>query len=533
MPDNQGARAYPSGVTDHHRTSVRVEQGTLVGLANAKIARYLGVPFAAPCVGRGRFRPPERPLAWDKEFEAFHVGPQPMQRPGQLEAMLNAPPRPQSEDSLSLNIYAPTAPGPHPVMVWIHGGAFVTGTGGIPWYEGSNLATRGVVVVTINYRLGAFGWLALDQILGDEFAGSGNLGLLDQVAALRWVRDNVAAFGGDPEQVTVFGESAGAMSTSTLLGTPAARGLFSRAIAQSGACHNVSSLATAHGMADRVLAELQLSDPRDILTVDQELLADASDAVWAAATNAGAAASTSHQVDTNAEEHWSLPYQPVVDGVVLPVAPLGALQSGASDEVALLLGTNLDEWRLFSLADKRMATLTHETARRWTEKTFAKADPTGVRGGAVYDNYRKLRPDAAPSELWNVITGDQVFRIPAIRVAEARAREGSQPTWMYRFDARSQAWGGILGACHALEIPFVFDNIDATGIDLLLGQITEEHRALATRMADLWVGFARGEALDWDTYDPWTRVTRLFDLEKDSTANDPDGLERLMWDGVL
>lgn len=511
----------------------RVEQGELVGRVNGATHMFLGVPFAASCAGSGRFRPPERPLGWVGEREAFSVGDQAMQRPGQLEKMLHAPDRAQSEDCLNLNIYAPREGGPHPVMVWIHGGAFVTGTGGIPWYDGSRLADRGVVVVTINYRLGAFGWLALDRLLGDDFAGSGNLGLLDQIAALRWVRDNIAAFGGNPDQVTVFGESAGAMSTSTLLGTPAAAGLFSRAIAQSGACHNVSSIDGAHEIADRVVAALGLTTPRELLTVDPERLADASDEVWAAVANVGAASSTTHEHATTEDETWDLPYQPVHDGVVLPQRPLDAIRDGSADSVTLITGTNLDEWRLFSMADPRLATLTHERARRWTGRLFAGVDPSGVRGGAVYDNYRKLRPDAPPSELWNAIEGDQVFRIPAIRVAEARARDGAAPTWMYRFDARSTAWGGLLGACHALEIPFVFDNLDSRGIELMLGEITEEHRALATRMADTWCNFARGEAPGWDSYDPWTRVTQLFNLDKDTAVTDPDGLERLMWDGVL
>ena len=229
-------------------------------------------------------------------------------------------------------------------MVWIHGGAFVNGTGAIPWYDGANFVRHGdVVVVSINYRLGALGWLYLGQ-LDPAFATSGNHGLLDQIAALRWVHDNIAGFGGDPDNVTVFGESAGAMSVGTLLGTPAAAGLFAKAIAQSGAAHNITSAADAASVTDAFVTALGGGGIEAILTAPPERLLQAQQTVSEAMV-----AGRLRRAVTSAS---GLPFGPVVDGSVLPRPPLEAVADGSAASVPLLTGTTSDEWNLFGLADR-------------------------------------------------------------------------------------------------------------------------------------------------------------------------------------
>src|SRR3712207_215533 len=245
-------------------STVMTAVGEVAGELGDGVHVFRGIPYARPPVGELRFRPPQPPEPWAGARPATAFGSIAMQSPSPLENLFGAAERPSmSEDCLYLNIWTPGLDGARrPVMVWIHGGAFVTGSGSTPWYDGTRFAARGdVVVVTLNYRLGAFGFLHLADLIGESFVGSGNAGILDQAAALAWVRDNIAAFGGDPENVTIFGESAGAMSVGTLLALPAARGLFQRAILQSGAASNAMSRERANEVAGRLLEALGI--PRE------------------------------------------------------------------------------------------------------------------------------------------------------------------------------------------------------------------------------------------------------------------------------
>jgi len=419
-----------------------------------------------------------------------------------------------AEDCLTVNVWtAGAGGGRRPVLVWIHGGAFVTGTGSTPWYDGTSFARRGdVVVVTMNYRLGALGFLHLADLGGEGWASSGNAGLLDQVAALGWVRDNIAAFGGDPANVTVFGESAGAMSVGTLLGTPAATGLFHRAVAQSGAASNVHDRDRATGHARAVLEVLGIATD-DLDAVRDVAVADLLKAQGEVGRRSAAT---------------RLVFQPVLDGTTLPLPPLDAVKAGSAAGVDLLLGTNRDEMRLYTALDPSVAGLDEAALLAQADAVF------GVGAGeAALAAYRSTRPDGATADLWNAVLTDQVFRGPAARLADAQAATGAS-TFLYLFAWASSAFDGVLGSCHALEIPFVFNTLGARGADLFTGPRTEAMDALALRLHDAWAAFARtGDPSHpglppWPRYDPEGRSTMVLD-DTSTVESDPGGAELALW----
>jgi para-nitrobenzyl esterase len=415
---------------------------------------------------------------------------------------------------LSLNVWTPAADSARrPVMVWIHGGAFLTGSGSTPWYDGSRLAAQeDVVVVTINYRLGAFGFLFLDDTGSDLGESSANVGILDQVAALQWVADNIAAFGGDPGNVTIFGESAGAMSVGTLLALPAARGLFQRAILQSGACHNSLGRDEATKLASELLGAIGISatDLAAVQEVPAAVILEAQARLSASYFSQG------------------MPFQPVHDGDVLPDTPIRILQGGGADGVDVLIGTNLDEWKLFSALDPRMADL--DDARL---SAAVESGMPGVDADSLIAAYRQGRGGSTPGDLLGALTTDRIFRVPAIRVAEARAAAG-QPAYMYLFTWASPAFGGRLGSCHALEIPFAFDNLHQPGVSMFCG--SEPPQEVATGMRRAWASFARTGAPiaepSWPAYDLGSRSTMVIDTEW-RTESDPRGEERQAWEDLI
>ncbi|HSR22178.1 MAG TPA: carboxylesterase family protein, partial [Candidatus Eisenbacteria bacterium] len=421
---------------------VETRYGRVEGIERGGVLQFRGLPFAASPVGDLRWRPPRPPEPWTGVLRADRFGPMAPQGPSQITLF----PRPDARDireegCLNLNVYTPGLTGqPRPVMVWIHGGGFTAGSGRNPWYNGTSFAGHGVVVVTVNYRLGALGFLHL----GDELPGSGNCGLLDQVAALEWVRDNIAAFGGDPDDVTVFGESAGGMSVGSLLAMPAATGLFQKAIAQSGAASSVNDLERASDVTERALAGVGGIDA--LRDAPWERLVEVQGAVLAEMTRGAG----------------GLPFMPVVDGAVLPRLPLDAVTAGAAARVRLLTGTNRDEMTLFLFRDVHEE-LTEETAVRRLERTNPGA------GRSLYDAYRlELGSSAPPRDVWVAVETDRVFRIPAVRLAAAQARHAPH-VWMYLFTWRSPALDGALGSCHALEIPFVWNVLSIPGSDAFTG----------------------------------------------------------------
>lgn len=509
---------------------VRTAEGPLVGVAHEGLVTFLGIPYAAPPLGPdGRFRPPRPHEGWESIRPATSFGPAARQLPSALDALLGAGPEPQDENCLVLNVWTPgcDSEARRPVLVWIHGGAFVQGSGSLPVYHGDRLARRGnVVVVSINYRLGELGWLHLDA-LGPEFAGSGNCGLLDQIEALRWVRRNIAGFGGDPDNVTVFGESAGAMSVAALLGTPAARGLFHRAIAQSGA-------ANAHLDADQAAATTEeyrrragVTDLADLVDLPAERLL---------AVQGALAAETFADLDgaLASGQPGGLHHLPVVDGVVLPRPPVDAVRDGAAADVALLTGTTADEYRLFLVMDQRVPD--DATVRALAERLLRQHDgggrsDAGDRAGALLDAYRTERPGADNRTLRCALLTDLIFRIPMLELVAAQGGH-RHDTQVYRFDWRTPAFGGALGACHAIDLPFVFGTLDLPATAMFLGADPPQDLALAAM--DAWLAFARtGNASTteraWPRYDPsGSRSTMLLDVPP-SVCEDPAGASRTIW----
>lgn len=507
---------------------LETRHGVVRGLeTRGGVRAFLGVPFAAPSRGEDRFRPPRPPAAWTGERDATAFGAPAPQTRGMMARLLGLP-RAPDEDCLTLNVWTP-APAPgrgrRPVLVWIHGGSFTSGSGGSPVYDGARLAARGdVVVVTLNYRLGALGFLRLP---GAAEEGAANRGLHDQLAALDWVRAHAEALGGDPDRITLFGESAGAMSIATLLAVPAARGRFARAVCQSGGADHVHDEETAARVARFVLGELGVRADADaaraLAEVPLPALLEAQDRAGAALWR----------------EVPGLLFQPVVDGALLPERPFEAVRAGRGAPAPLLLGTNADEYRLWSLGDPRAESLDEERLLRRLRRTLGAEAPGGdaaERAMRVYREARRRRGEAAePADLWFAIEGDRTLRVPALRLARAHAAAG-HAAWVYLFTWRSPAFEGRLGACHALEIPFVFGSLADPAVAAFTGG-GPEAEALSAAMMDAWIAFARdGDPRhpgldDWPPYDPARLPTQVLGPSAERrVALAPHAQECRFWD---
>ena len=490
---------------------VRLRDGIVRGRVESGMASFLGIPYAAPPFGPNRMLPPQPVVAWAGERDATSFGPTVPKGdyPPQYQPLFPEEVIP-GEDCLNLNVWTPDAgAGGLPVLVWIHGGSFMNGSGSVGAYDGAAFARDGVVCVTINYRLAAEGFL----FLGDGIA---NLGLLDQLAALRWVQENIAAFGGDPGRVTVAGESAGAMSVTTLLSMPLAAGLFGQAIAQSGA--GAHTLTADEGrMVSGYLAEaLGVPPDRDSIKAVplDKLVQAASDLVVEVQTTPDPA-------------RWGqltlslLPFAPAVDGSILPAAPLTSLRAGQGGNVPLLIGSNRDEARLFLVAPGTIDLVDEPTLA-------AVAGAYGLSGPGL-EVYRASRPGASPGDLLAAVITDWFFRIPPIRVAEARALAGAGDTWMYRFDHPDPRDNHRFGACHAAEVPFVFDTATRAELRPLIGDTPSS--IVADRAHRVWVDFITGGDPGWARYDVERRTTALLS-DAVSAADDPAGDERALWEGI-
>ncbi|HZN15761.1 MAG TPA: carboxylesterase family protein [Acidimicrobiales bacterium] len=494
-------------------TEVATTAGRVRGRVEDGVAVFRGIPFAAPPAGAHAFKPPQPVPAWDGVRDAGAFGP------GCRQPVLDANdgvhgyfnPLVFGDDCLTLNVWTPD-PGTAglPVMVWIHGGGYVAGGGGAPAHAGDTWTRDGVVYVSINYRLHVDGFVYLG---GDTV----NLGLQDQVAALRWVQENIAAFGGDPANVTVFGQSAGGVSVTHLLSMPMAQGLFRRAIAQSGSSASGAAPELATRIAAR-LGELVGAPPtRDgfASTSSETMLAAVaalgfeylSPAFW------------------GAESFIISPYRVVIDGEVLPDHPVPAIAAGSANGVDVMAGTTRDEMTFATQPLGMLDSVTDE----WVATAL---DTFGLDYDGL-ETYRKAsRPGAALPELLQAAWTDWAFRIPTLRVLEAHI---SQPgaTYAYEFAWPSAAFPE-LGATHALELPFVNDRL-ATHIALTgavgnhLGAVPPQ--ALADVMHRAWVAFATSGDPGWPQYDAARRTTMRFD-EISGPVDDLAGIERELWDGI-
>jgi para-nitrobenzyl esterase len=490
---------------------VTVAGGRIRGVRREDLWSFSGIPYARAPIGDLRWRPPQPPLPWDDVRDASSFGPIAPQRVAEAGLASPADPRAdhaQSEDCLTLNVWTPELPEEptpdsgrgRPVMVWLHGGGFTSGSGSVFLYRGEHLARHGdAVVVTINYRLGALGWLG-HRGMGDADGFIGNWGLLDQVAALRWVQDHIAAFGGDRDLVTVFGESAGGFSVVALMAAPPAAGLFRRAIVQSGGPH-VHSVAQAEDAGDRLAATLGLSacTRAALESVPATELVAATDEMSKARPDPGSI---------------SLPFLPVVDGVFLLRDPLTALERGAARGVDLLIGTNRDELTLFALGRPELLGMDEAGTRRWV--SHAAPDVPTEELMEAYREARSVRGEPLdPSALMVAIGSDGVFRWPSLQVAAAQQALGG-PTFVYLFEWESPAFGGLLGSCHGLELPFVFGVAHVPVVQLFTGVGTEVE-ALSSQMQQAWLSFARyGDPAQgtsgehWPAWDPRKRSTMVF-----------------------
>jgi len=445
---------------------------------SAAITQHLGIRFASA----DRFEAPTL-LPFDASSGPFdQVGAMSPQVPGMLENLLGADAASMSEDCLFLNVYAPEGAeegSALPVLYWVHGGAYVNGAGSTPWYDGSGLASRGHVVVTINYRLGALGFL-----------GDGNWGTLDQICGLEWVKANIAHFGGDAGNVTIFGESAGGSAVLSLMAAPAAQGLFHKVWAMSPSIRQLRNVQQAHDWAAKFFAAAGVSNLEEARALPLEKLLEAQSAVLAMPGS-----------------NYDM-FSPAAGGLGLPDDIMGA---AAANPAALSIGTNRDENLLFMAFDPRYS---NADAAAWAEHA---AQQFGDRAAEAQAAYEAARPGFSPLGLIAAAQTDHVFRRPAQQLAEARTAQGNA-SWMYWFTWASPAFGGMLGSAHALDIPFAFDNLGAPGIEMLLGNGLDR-QAIATRFADEIASFSATGAPSWPAFDLEGRATLRIDTEMEVLLN--------------
>ena len=497
---------------------VEVGGGRVRGLQRSGVWSFSGIPYAAPPVGPLRWQPPVGAKPWTGIKECDHFGPIAPQIPPIPGMSIGGAPEEQSEDCLTLNIWSSGLGGePRPVMVWIHGGGFNSGTGAGDLYRGGTLAREGdVVVVTINYRLGALGFLAhpalqptpSNWVGGEQWVGSGNWGIADQIAALVWVRDNIAAFGGDPGNVTIFGESAGGMSVSTLLGVTNARGLFHRAIVQSGPPFTHTAEEAA-GRAELLVEKLGVPLTRQALeqVPVSELVRVAQEIGQSLVLGDG-----------------SLPlvFLPTVDGGLMSRPPEAEVADGSSADVPLMIGTNRDEAAFFAVALPAVHALDQAGLQRWVQRIVPSESAQ-----TLIEEYRRARTargeGTEPRDLWVAIATDSVFRGPSVLLADSHALAGSvggsdaggAGTYLYLFTWETPAFGGLLGSCHALEIPFAFGTVTNPVIQQFAGGGDDALR-LSEGMRQAWISFAwtgspSGDLVgEWPRWDPIRRPTMVL-----------------------
>ncbi len=470
---------------------VTTSNGPIRGSLEDGLTVFRGVRYGAPPTRSRRFQPPERPAPWTATADTVRFGAPAIQAglaPGERRSSPADPPAPDepasSEDCLFLNVWTPgldTAR--RPTMVWLHGGGFANGSGGAAMYDGAALARRGdTVVVTLNHRLNVFGYLHLGEVFGPAYARSGVAGMLDIVLALEWVRDNIAAFGGDPTNVTIFGESGGGWKVSLLMAMPAARGLFAKAVIQSGPGLTAKPTASATKVARAVLTELGVATAEQLLAVDAATLSRAS-------VKAGDALRL---------------YAPVLDGDVIPRHPFEPDASPLNADVPILIGTNKDEAALFLFSHPRFGSFTEEDVAKAARKAV------GERADALIAAVRRAFPDYSLTHQAAACDTVGGMWAGSIKLAERKAAQGAAPVFMYLLTWETPVARGRLRSAHAIEIPLVFDNVEKARNFVGRG---DDPQILAEQMSEAWLAFARTGDPGWPAYDADDRTTKIFDVQ--------------------
>jgi para-nitrobenzyl esterase len=483
---------------------VKTVSGRVKGETEKGVLVFRGIRYAAPPVSTLRFRPPTSPPAWSDVRPVLDFAPA-------CPQLVEIDPTENnnsvmSEDCLAVNVWTPgTDNKKRPVMVWVHGGGFVEGSARNTWYDGAKLADKGdVVVVTLQYRMGAWGFLDLSGVGGEDFARSGNLGLLDQITALKWVKENIAAFGGDPNNVTLFGQSAGAGSVGMLMVMTSAHGLFHKAIMESGTPKELNDKATAAEVSRTYMKIAGVSNIKELQALTMAQMFDAQRKLFE--TRFGYSA-----------------FRPVMDGTVLDELPMQAIVKGHGTSVPILIGTNLDEVRFWeALYDVPLEQKPESLLRKQLEGL------AGSKTDEVIEIYRKDDADYGDSVIH--LLGDVLIRLPAIRFAETNSQR--QPTYMYLFTYRSTSTYKNYGSCHGMEMPFVFGTIDDLDVIVFTGRSTQRE-AVMKQVQQAWVNFARNgdpsqRGLAWSKYDERTRATMELGLTS-RIVNDPDSAKRKLW----
>jgi para-nitrobenzyl esterase len=508
---------------------VETVTGKVLGTVMEGVLVFKTIPYAASTAGANRFRPPQPPAPWSgvrdcTEFtgRAPQAGLRAATRPELENFSGPADPSPETEDCLTVNVWTPGCDpaAKRPVMVWFHGGAFAYGNANTPRTRGSRLAARhDVVVVTVNQRLNIFGHLDLSVFGGEAFQLSGNAGTLDMVASLKWVRDNIAAFGGDPANVTIFGESGGGAKVSTLLSMPRAKGLFHRAIIQSGAAVRLRTPDRALALTECVLRHLG-SEAATMAS----LQAVAVEHLLAAIEPAQKAVGPS---PTPFFDRY--PFGPVVDGNVLPAQPFDPVASDIMADIPIIIGDMKTETTSFlAIVDRVWDRSLTETELRQRVEAVAGPDT-----GRVIELYGQLYPGLNPAERLIAITTDSNFRIRSLVLAQRRAAQNRAPVWMYSFEWETPVLGGKLKSPHAMDVPFTFNTLDLTNAT----GGSPDAQALADTMSSVWAAFARNGRPDhpsipaWPVYNATTRATLILD-KVCRIDNDPRGETRQLWQEI-
>jgi para-nitrobenzyl esterase len=490
---------------------VHTAAGRVRGITRDRVSAFFGIPYGASTADARRFMPPAKPEPWTGVREATQFGHRSPQGASALIAEVAAVDRrePAGEDCLCLNVWTPgVGAGRRPVMAWLHGGGYSQGSGAFIIYDGANLACRhDVVVVTVNHRLNVFGYLYLAELGGEKYAESSNVGMLDIVAALEWVRDNISAFGGDPNNVTIFGQSGGGGKVSTLMAMPSAKGLFHRAVCESASAIRGVPKDQATKAAAAYMAKLELKPNQ----VDELQKLPAEQLV--AAMSGGGAMGPAY-----------LRLAPVVDGKSLPRNPFDPDAPEISANVPLLIGSVETE-----------VTFMRGTPIEPMDDVALHAHVKQVLGGAddamvdhLIDVYRTGRPGVANTDLYLILASDATFRAGVMTEAERKADQGAAPCYMYYFSWRSPVRDGELRTFHTLEIPFVFDNVDLATAMTGSGQ---DRYPLEDKISGAWVAFARtgnpSHSLlpNWQAFDTKQRATMILDNECE-VVTDPHGEER-------